>query len=61
MERVMLAEKVSFKTRAVKLGGNWLDAPPDLDLKEVRIGKTYRFNLAQKLDGTWYIVELIKD
>lgn len=60
MVREFLTEAVSYKSRAIKLDGIWIDASKDFDIKEARIGKVQPYELSQTLKGDYKIIRIIK-
>jgi hypothetical protein len=61
MIRTLQIDAVSYKTRALLSDGSWLEVPKTFELNNYRKDKTYTFELAQRLNGEWFIVSEVKE
>ena len=60
MVKELLTEAVSYKTRAVKAGGTWIEASKQFDIKEARIGQIQKYEISETLDNKYIVHKIIK-
>lgn len=57
MIREVYPEGISYKTRKVKIGDQWIKVGRNMDLNEIRVKQLNKLVFAEDLDGTLVIVE----
>lgn len=61
MIKELRVDSVSYKKRALKLGGRWVDVEPTFQLDQARIGEVYRFEILDTFEQKKIVSRIVPE